>query len=62
MSKTRMVMSYSLVEVVINAALDVIGSGLNEKGVTLDQWMETGRRICGRLLKEKYGLEDAEAE
>ena len=50
------------VEVVINAALDAIGAGLNEKGVTLDQWMENGRRIRGRLLKEKYGLDDAEAE
>ena len=46
------------VEVVINAALDAMGAGLREKGVTLDQWMEHSRRVRGQLLKEKYGLVD----
>jgi AbrB family looped-hinge helix DNA binding protein len=44
------------VEVVIHAALDAIGDGLADKGVTLDQWIENGRRLRGQLLKEKYGL------
>ena len=50
------------VEVVINAALDAMGEGLREKGVTLDQWIENGRRIRGQLLKEKYGLVDTRDE
>jgi len=44
------------VEVVIHAALDAIGEGLRDKSVTLDQWIENGRRVRGELLKEKYGL------
>lgn len=46
------------VEVVINAALDAMGEGLLEKGVTLDRWLEGGRRIRSQLLQEKYGLVD----
>jgi AbrB family looped-hinge helix DNA binding protein len=50
------------VEVVISAALDAIGEGLRAQGVRLDQWMDNGRRVRGRLLKEKYGLEDHDAQ
>jgi AbrB family looped-hinge helix DNA binding protein len=50
------------VEVVIHAALDAIGDGLRDKGVTLDQWIENGRRVRGQLLKGKYGLADAGEE
>ena len=50
------------VEVVIHAALVAVGDGLREKGVTLDQWIENGRKIRGDLLKEKYGLADAGEE
>jgi antitoxin PrlF len=50
------------VEVVIHAALDAIGEGLRDKAVTLDQWIDSGRRIRGELLKEKYGLADTAEE
>jgi len=45
-------------EVVVSAALDEIGRVLKEKGVTLDEWMERGRKIRGELLKDMYGLTD----
>jgi hypothetical protein len=48
--------------VVINAALDAMGEGLREKGVTLDRWLASGRRARGQLLKEKYGLADTGTE
>ncbi len=48
-------------EVVVSAALDEIGRVLKEKGVTLEMWMERGRKIRGELLKEIYGLTDTSA-
>lgn len=39
-------------------ALDEIGKALKEKGVTLEELMESGRDIRGELLKELYGIDD----
>ena len=43
-------------EVIAMAALDRIGRTLREKGITLDELIESGRDIRGRLLEEEYGL------
>lgn len=40
-------------------ALDEIGKALKEKGVTLEELMESGREIRGDLLKELYGIDDS---
>jgi len=47
-------------EVVAAKALDQVGRILKEKGISLEELMETGRQIRGRLLEEEYGLADVE--
>jgi len=37
--------------------LDKIGAILREQGVTLDEWMESGRAIREELYREKHGNE-----
>ncbi|HZU04343.1 MAG TPA: AbrB/MazE/SpoVT family DNA-binding domain-containing protein [Chloroflexota bacterium] len=44
-------------EVVAMKALDRIGAVLREKGLTLEELIESGREIRGDLLKEKYAIE-----
>jgi AbrB family looped-hinge helix DNA binding protein len=44
-------------EVVVMHALDQIGAMLREKGITLEELMESGREIRGQIVKEKYGLD-----
>ena len=44
--------------IVVNELLDEIGEVLRAKGVTLEQWMERGRKIRGDIAREKYGLVD----
>ncbi|HKP51923.1 MAG TPA: AbrB/MazE/SpoVT family DNA-binding domain-containing protein [Chloroflexia bacterium] len=44
-------------EVVVMRALDQIGAMLREKGITLEEMMESGREIRGQIVKEKYGLD-----
>ena len=44
-------------EVVVMHALDQIGAMLREKGITLEEMMESGREIRRELVKEKYGLD-----
>ena len=36
-------------------ALDEMGAILREKGVTLEDWMESGRAVRKELYREKYG-------
>jgi len=43
-------------EVVAMDALNAIGAALKEKGITLEQLMEDGRKIRGKLVTELYGL------
>ena len=43
-------------EVIVTAALDRMGRVLKEKGLSLEQMVESGREIRGTLLKEEYGL------
>lgn len=43
-------------EVIAMEALDRIGRTLREKGFTLEELIESGREIRGKLLEEEYGL------
>jgi len=44
-------------EVIANKLLDQIGAALREKGLTLDELIESGREIRGQIIQEKYGIE-----
>jgi AbrB family looped-hinge helix DNA binding protein len=46
-------------EVVLSEALDEMGKILKTDGVTLEEWVERGREIREKLLKEMYGIKDA---
>ncbi len=41
----------------VNQLLDQIGDGLKDRGITLDDLMESGREIRAEMLKEDYGIE-----
>jgi AbrB family looped-hinge helix DNA binding protein len=43
-------------EVVVAKALEKIGKALQDKGITLEQLLEDGHALRGRLLEEHYGL------
>ncbi len=45
-------------EVIVSAALEIIGESIKAKGITLDELIERGRTIRARLIKEEYGLTD----
>ncbi|MCC6945464.1 MAG: AbrB/MazE/SpoVT family DNA-binding domain-containing protein [Thermomicrobiales bacterium] len=42
---------------VVTRALDEIGRILREEGVTLEEWIESGREERDQLLQELYGIE-----
>lgn len=44
-------------EVVAMSALDKLGEMLKEKGITLDELIESGREIRGEIVREKYNIE-----
>jgi antitoxin PrlF len=44
-------------EVVAMEALEKLGTMLKERGVTLEELMESGHEIRGELVKEMYGLD-----
>ncbi|GEM_PF-5439616 len=44
-----------------NAMLDAIGEALREQGVTLDELIESGREIRGKLIEEQYGIKDIDS-
>jgi len=47
-------------EVIAMKALDKLGAMLKEKGITLEELIESGREIRGQLLEEKYGIKAEE--
>ncbi|MEW6233370.1 MAG: AbrB/MazE/SpoVT family DNA-binding domain-containing protein [Chloroflexota bacterium] len=47
-------------EFIAMKALDKLGAMLKEKGITLDELIESGREMRGQIIKEKYGLESTE--
>ena len=46
--------------VVAEFLMDKVGDELRASGVTLDDWIESGREIRGKLVKERYGLAEEE--
>ena len=48
-------------EVVASEALDQIGRALKEKGISLEELLESGREMRGEILDDDYGLSDAQA-
>ena len=44
-------------EVVALEALQQIGKALEEQGVSLEEMIESGRDIRGKLLEEEYGID-----
>ncbi len=48
-------------EVIALRALDRMGQALNERGISLDDLIESGREIRGQMLAEEYGLQVDEA-
>jgi len=44
-------------EVVAIRAMDEIGRVLREKGVSLEDLMDSGRQIRGELVREMYGID-----
>ena len=47
-------------EIIAMDALDRIGAILEEKGLTLEELMESGREIRGKLIEKEYGLKGEE--
>jgi AbrB family looped-hinge helix DNA binding protein len=47
-------------EVIAVEALDQIGQILREKGLTIEELIESGREIRGKLVEEEYGLKTEE--
>ncbi|MBA2276422.1 MAG: AbrB/MazE/SpoVT family DNA-binding domain-containing protein [Chloroflexia bacterium] len=45
-------------EVIAKDALDEIGTLLRENGVTLDDWLATGRESRSQLVAEEYDLDE----
>lgn len=45
-------------EVITTEALDRIGQALSEKGISLEELIDSGREVRGQLVKERYGLSD----
>ena len=45
-------------ELIAIDALNKLGEILKERGLTLDELIESGRDIRGELIKEEYGLVD----
>ncbi|OGE25220.1 hypothetical protein A3C26_02465 [Candidatus Daviesbacteria bacterium RIFCSPHIGHO2_02_FULL_39_12] len=43
-------------EIVATKALDRIGEVLKEKGLSLEELIESGRGIRGTIIEEKYGI------
>lgn len=48
-------------EVIVTEALDEIGKILKEKGLSLEQVVERGRDIRGKLIEKEYGVSDSSA-
>ncbi len=43
-------------EVIVAAALEEIGQALKEKGLSLEEIIERGRELRGKLIEAEYGL------
>ena len=43
-------------EVIAARALDALGAALRERGLTLEELIESGREVRGELIQEQYDL------
>ncbi len=43
-------------EVIAMRALDRIGEMLREKGITLEEMIESGRQVRTKIIEEQYGI------
>lgn len=43
-------------EVLAMGALDRIGEALKERGIALEELIESGREVRGQIIEEEYGL------
>jgi len=50
------------VEVLVSSALDEIGRALREKGVSLEELLESIRLARGDLIEEEYNLSESQSE
>lgn len=46
-------------EVIVSEALEEIGRALKERGIELEELIERGREIRGKIIAREYGLTDA---
>ena len=46
------------VEVLVGNTLDEIGRALKEKGITLEELLESARQTRGKIINEEYQLSD----
>ncbi len=44
-------------EAMVVQLLDELGEALREKGISLDDLIESGREIRGQMVREQYGIE-----
>lgn len=49
-------------ELVATRALDRIGEVLKERGVSLEELIESGRQLRGRIIEDQYGIHPDEAK
>lgn len=49
-------------EVIVCSALDQIGRALSAKGISLEDLIERGREIRGRIIEEEFAIPDANKE
>lgn len=47
-------------EVIAMKALDRIGRALRERGLSLEELIESGREARGQIIQEEYGIEPEE--
>ena len=47
-------------EVIAMKALDRLGRIIKEQGLTLEEFIESGRDIRGQMMKERYGIDPDE--
>lgn len=47
-------------EVLAMDALDKIGEALKKQGITLEELIESGRNVRGRMVEEEYGIKAEE--
>lgn len=45
-------------ELIVSEALDRISKALKKKGLNLDELIDSGRKLRGKIIKDEYGVSD----